>query len=87
MRLNKCELLDGEELTMCGRLWCDTHHASICGASASADARVIGSVMKVKNKIIVRRVRLVVSCDDTTEECGMGYECFSSTLDCLLYLN
>jgi hypothetical protein len=46
--LNKCELLDDVELTMYGRLWCIARQASSCRALASADARIVGSVMKAK---------------------------------------
>jgi hypothetical protein len=59
----------------------------MCRSSASADARELGSVMGMIHKIVVQGFEQVASCDDTTEECGMSCECFSSTLDYLLYLN
>jgi hypothetical protein len=55
--LNECELLDDVESTMYGRLGCVRHQASLCRALASADARIIGSVMKAKEGIIIRGFR------------------------------
>jgi hypothetical protein len=69
-----CELLDDNESTVCGSLWCIAHQASRCRGAASADAWDSGSVMEVIHTSVVRGVRRAVSCDDTSEECGMDYE-------------
>jgi hypothetical protein len=61
--------------------------ASICRLSALGDAQEFGSVMGTMHKIIIRGFEQVTLCDDVTGEYGMGCECFSSTLDCLVYLN
>jgi hypothetical protein len=66
---------------MCERQWYVAHQASRCCAAKSADAREFGSAMEVMQKVVIWRFEQVVSCDDTTEEWGMGYECFSNTLD------
>jgi hypothetical protein len=64
---------------MFGHLWCITRQASICRVADSADARGFGSVMETIYKIVISRFKRVVSYDDTTEEYGMGYKCFSNT--------
>jgi hypothetical protein len=79
-----CELLDDVRSTVGKRLWCVACQASICRAAISADAREFGSVMGTIHKIVVQKFRLVVSYDDTTEDCGEGYKCFSNALDYLL---
>jgi hypothetical protein len=68
-----CELLDNSGLTVCGRLWCIAHQASRCRVAFSADAQGSGSVMEVMQKFVVQEFKRAVSCDDTAEECGMGW--------------
>jgi transposase len=58
IELNRCELLDDVESTMCRCLRCVRRQASLCRASASADARIVGSVMKAMQGIVVSRVRI-----------------------------
>jgi hypothetical protein len=41
-------------------------------------------VMETIHKVDIQRFKRVISCDDTTEECGMNYECFNNTLNYLL---
>jgi hypothetical protein len=72
---------------VCESLWCVACQASGCRAAKSADAQEFGSVMEMIHKIVVRRFGLVVSCDDTTEGCGMGSKWFSTMWNFLLYLN
>jgi hypothetical protein len=85
--LRVCKLLDDVESTICRRPRYVARQVSVCRSSASADAREFDSVMGTMHKIAVRGFGQVVSCDETTVECGKKYEYLSDTQDHLLYLN
>jgi hypothetical protein len=69
-----CELLDDVESIVSEHLWCIARQASRCRVATSADAQGSGSVQEVMQTIVIRRFEWAVSCDDTTEEDGMGSE-------------
>jgi hypothetical protein len=72
-------LLDNTRLSVSGCLWCIARQASICRAAGLADAREFSSVMGTIDKFVVSRFEWSVSHDNKTEECWMGYKCFSNT--------